>query len=377
MHMARSERRCSTRRLCFPARMMVALGLASGAIACAVEDPALDGFFLRPDGDILAAGTVVSARDTIPGDVMVAGRSIDFDGSAGGSYLGAASDQRVEGRIDGSVRAAGNVVVVNASVGRNATVAGRDVTLADDAVLQGNAYLAGAMVRVEGEVAGDVYAGGAEVVIAGRVGGDVRVEAGALRVGPDARIDGELRYRLDEGTVATISTEAVIDGGTRELEPREDGGNVGFFVLRLLAFIVAGLIVVGFFPGTTVALSDTMSAQPAAALGYGLLWALVGPLAVVLLTVTVVGIPAAVILALLYCASLYLAPIAPALWVGREIVRGDDGAARGRALLVFAVGGLLVAFAILLPWIGFLARPIATCLGLGAVVLALRARGGK
>ena len=372
MHIARSQRRCSTRRLFFPVRMMAALALMSGSIACAQEDPAVDGFFLRPDGDILAAGAVVSARDTVPGDVMVTGRSIDFDGRAGGSYLGAANDQRVEGRIDGSVRAAGNVVVVNASIGRNATVAGRDVTLADDAVLEGNAYLAGAMVRVEGEVAGDVYAGGAEVVIAGRVGGDVRVEAGALRVGPDARIDGELRYRLDEETVATISADAVIDGGTRELEPREDDGNVGFFVLRLLAFVLAGLIVVGFFPGTTVALSETMSAQPAAALGYGLLWAVVGPLAVVLLAVTVVGIPAAVGLAVLYGTSLYLAPIAPALWVGGEIVRRDDGASRGRALLVFAVGGVVVAFAILLPWIGLVARPVATLLGLGAVVLALR-----
>ena len=160
------------------------------------------------------------------------------------------------------------------------------------------------------------------------------------------------------------------------MEPREDDGDVGWFVMRLLAFVFAGLIVVGFFPGTTVALSHTMSEQPVAALGYGLLWAIVGPLAVVLLAVTAVGVPAAVMLATLYGTSLYLAPIAPALWIGAEIVRADEPVGRARTLLVFAVGGAVVAFAILLPWIGLLARPIAICLGLGSVVLAMRARRG-
>jgi hypothetical protein len=41
---------------------------------------------------------------------------------------------------------------------------------------------------------------------------------------------------------------------------------------------------------------------------------------------------------------------------------------------LFLVGGSIVAIAILLPWIGFVARAVATWIGLGAVALVIRER---
>lgn len=359
--------------------LIAALSAATlaGQGACVGDPgPRVEDRTLRPNGDVVAAGQIMLISDSVPGDIMMAGQTLEFDGFSEGSYLGAGGSQSVGGDVRGSVRAMGGAVEVAASIGRNVTLAGLSITVQDEAAVDGNAYLAGGSVRFEGAVSGDLYVGAGDVVLDGRVGGDVRVEAGALRLGPDARIDGELRYRLEEGTALAMSAQSVVTGAVVELEPRADGGDgrVGFFVLRLLAFVLCAVAVVALFPGSVIAMNDELKKRPGAALGFGLLWVVLAPVAVIVAAITMVGIPLAVIGAAVYGASLYLAPIVPALWVGAEILGGRDRSDRRGALLLAVTGGAIVAFAILLPWIGFLARILATCAGLGAVVLVVESK---
>jgi cytoskeletal protein CcmA (bactofilin family) len=331
--------------------------------------------FLRPGGDIFAAGGELRVVDSVPGDVMLVGRSTEFGGHAAGSYLSAARDVRVDGVIEGNARAAGQDVVIAAQVGRNVTAAGATVSIADDARVDGNVYLAARDVFVQGTIAGHAYVGGDVVVIDGDVGGDLRVEAGSLTVGPDARIDGELRYRIDQGRPATIAPSARIERGTRELEPRPDEGpNIGFLAARLAGFLLAGLVVVAMAPATIGTTVEAARANPAAALGTGLLLFLLTPLVIVIVAATLVGGPLALVVLVLYLVSLYLAPVIPALWIGGSILSDRRLTDRRDAPTVFLVGGAIVAIAILLPWIGFLARALATWIGLGAVALVIRDR---
>lgn len=356
---------------------LLTLALAFGAMGCGLDETERwdDGILLRPHADLLAVGGETDLTESVPGDVMAAGRSVTFDGTVGGSYLGAAGDQEIGGRIDGSVRAAGGYVRLEASVGRNVTVAGGSVDLEPATVVEGNAYLGGGSVRMLGEVAGDVYAGAGTLEIDGRVGGDVRAEAEHLRVGPNARIDGELRYRVAEDAVAEISPRAAISGGVEVLEPRErDDGSLGFSVARFLAFLLAGAVLIALLPGPLTDVSDEVTDHVAAVLGLGLVVALLAPLAVLVVAVTVVGIPLALILAVLYGVALYLAPAVTGLWLGTEILGGRDPTRRWDAVLIFLTGGSIVALAMLLPWIGMLARVLAVCLGLGAIVLTIRER---
>jgi cytoskeletal protein CcmA (bactofilin family) len=331
--------------------------------------------FLRPGGDIFAAGGELRVVDSVPGDVMLVGGSTEFGGHAEGSYLSAARDVRVDGVIEGSARAAGRDVVIAAQVGRNVTAAGATVSIADDARVDGNVYLAAREVFLRGAIEGHAYVGGDIVVIDGEVGGDLRVEAGSLTVGPDARIDGELRYRVDQDTPATIDPSARVER-TRELEPRpEEGPNIGFLAARLAAFLLAGLVVVAMAPATIGTTVEAARANPVAALGTGLLLFLLTPLVIVIVAATLVGGPLALIVLMLYLVSLYLAPVIPALWIGGSILSDRRLADRRDAPTAFLVGGAIVAIAILLPWIGFLARALATWIGLGAVALVIRDRG--
>jgi len=332
---------------------------------------------LRPNGDVLAAGREVRVSEAVPGDAMAAGGTVVFDGAVGGSYVGAGGRQDIRGRMDGSVRAAGGTVELGASVGRNVTIAGGTVTLGRETEIERNAYLAGGTVHVDGAVDGDMYVGAEEVVLDGVVGGDVRVEAQRLTLGPNARLSGDLRYRTADGT-ATIDAQAQIVGRTDVLPPREDdgpGGAIVFFVLRLLAFVLTGTIVVSIFPGTVRTLGETVGARTGASLGAGIVGLLAVPLAVLLAAATLVGLPLAAITGALFAILLYLAPVVPAVWLGGALFGDQRGDQRRR----FLSGGPILALAMFIPWVGLLFRLLAISLGLGAVALSLFAsdRGGE
>lgn len=361
-----------------PVRFFAVVSLSMPLLlgGCEGWGPQGDAVLLHPGGDVLAAREVVDLTEDVSGDVMAIGRDVRFEGTVGGSYLAAAAEQEVSGRIDGSVRGAGGSVRVEASVGRNVTIVGGDVELAPGAVVEGNAYLGGGSVSLRGSVSGDVYVAAGDAVLDGEVGGDVRVEAGSLTLGPAARVDGELRYRVAEDGPVRISSEALVAEGVVDLGPREEdgGGDLFFTVARFLAFLLVGVALVALAPGTATHAADEVRMRGAAALGYGLVWLLLVPIAVFVLAVTLVGIPLALILAVVYGISLYVAPVVPGLWLGGEILRGRSSGEREDTVLLFLAGGAVVAIALLLPWVGLLARLLATCIGVGAVIAMIRDR---
>jgi len=360
-------------------RRAVGVPLVAFAALCALPgcsdtlDPQTQAPTLRPNGDVVAAGRNLLLSDSVPGDVMLAGQSIAFDGFAGGAYVGAGADQTVTGEVQGSVRAAGGSIELDATVGRNVTLAGGSVTVQQGTQIAGNSYLGGGTVRFRGTGSGDVYIKAKEAVLEGTFGRDVHVEAGSLTIGPEARIQGELRYKMQADSQPEVSAEADVAGQLVPLEP-DDGYGVGSFVFKLLSLVLAAAVVAALFPAWLVSSAEELERRPVAALGFGVAWVLAVPLIVIVSAVTIIGIPMALIFAAAYGASLYLAPIVPALWVGNRVLKGREPVDRGSAMLLAALGSAVVAVALLLPWIGFLARVVATCAGLGSLALAIRSR---
>lgn len=350
----------------------LALPFALLASGCGSDETGPSALVLRPNGDLLSVGETVIRSESAAGDVMLVGGTVDFTGDMGGSYLGAGGNQRVRGRVEGSARVAGGTVFFEASVGRNITAAGGTVELREDALIERNAYLAGGVVRIDGSILGDLYVGGREVVLDGTVGGDARIEAETLRIGPAARIEGALRYRLAEEPVS-IADGATIDGEVEALPPRADGGpDISMYVLRLLAFVVSAGVLVALFPGPASGMVAAVRAQPAHALGFGVLWAVGVPVVALGLAITVVGIPLALMVAAGYVASVYLAPAVPAMWLGRMLMPPRGEPSRADTLKALLLGGPLVAVAIFLPWAGFIVRLATGLLGLGGMALVLR-----
>jgi hypothetical protein len=216
------------------------------------------------------------------------------------------------------------------------------------------------------------------VLIDGPVQGDVYVGAGALELGPGARIAGRLRYM--GGEPLQRHEAAQVAGGVEQREmpprkerrPREVAGAV--FGVWTLGLMVLAAVLVGALPAFAARLSDTERARFGWSLLVGFLALAAAPAAIVLLLVTVVGIPLALLALLAYPLLLLLGYVASGIALGSLLLGGMRTARVARTgwrAAAGALGVLVLALAALVPWIGPFVALAALIAGMGALLLAL------
>lgn len=326
----------------------------------------------RLGDDVIMAGSMVylADRDSVPGDAILSGRVVEFHTASGGDYLGAGGMQTIGGQVHGSVRAVGGEIHVTGAIDRNATIAAGGVGLDSTADITRNAYLIGGNVWVNGTVRGSLLAAGGTVILNGTVGRDVEVSGGSLRVGPNAVITGNLRYRVPAGKVH-IDSAARISGTVTALPVSSGWGFKRW--LWMLGFLVAGGVVVALIPRFTSETAEIIPQRPFRSALVGLGWFILVPVAIVIAAITVIGLPLALVTALLYGVLVYLSSVPFALWVGRRLLGARARAGRQGALLNFLIGGVLLLVVGIIPVLGGVVTLIAACLGLGAVMLRTQA----
>ncbi|GIW11278.1 MAG: hypothetical protein KatS3mg061_2335 [Dehalococcoidia bacterium] len=142
---------------------------------------------------LLLAPGVARAAEFRSGNTAVVGPGETVDGDV---YLTGAT-VRVEGQVRGDVFAAGQTILVTGRVEGGVTAAGATVSI--DGQVGGGVRAAGGMVRVAGQVQRDLLAGAGQVEItpAARIGGDLVVNSGLVTL--DGQVGGSVT-----GTVGTV-----------------------------------------------------------------------------------------------------------------------------------------------------------------------------
>jgi cytoskeletal protein CcmA (bactofilin family) len=326
---------------------------------------------MRNGEDVLMAGgsPFVRLLDSIPGDAILTGGDVTFEGTAGGDYLGAGGNQKISGHIHGSIRSVGGEINAMGTVDRNATIAGGRVSLDSSAVVGGNAYITGGSVSINGSVRGSLMASGGEVTVNGPVGRDVELSGGSIRLGPHAQISGNLRYRGPKDKVK-IDPGAHVAGTITALPPHEKSGMRN--LIWLLGFVVAGIVVVALFPGFTTEAAETLYQRPGRSALTGLAWVCLLPIVAIIAAVTVIGIPLALVGVAAWLLVLFLGDLPVGLWIGKKLLGPRARPGRNGAILSILVGGLVLAIIGIIPVIGGLLGALAAVVGAGAIVLRTR-----
>ncbi len=245
------------------------------------------------------------------------------------------------------VRIRGDVAEPNAS--------GKDVRIVGPVVLvngQGADMVrvcADAEVPAGQRIEGDVVAVFGSVTVKGEVAGNAVAVFGTLRLEPGAVVDGDavaVGGSLDQQPGATVSGQSV------SIEPGFDCqrlpglllGSAGLLTVLLLVLLVPALVGWLFLviaPDRMLRVSVTAAQRPFVSLLLGLV---AGPLAVVafvLLLITVVGIPIALLLPVLFGLMSWAGQVATTYVIGCRLLRRRLGA--GGSLGPYVTGTLFVA----------------------------------
>ena len=352
-------------------RRLLALSGAAlivSTLACSRSEKPQNAVTRRGE-DVIASGSTPTVMDSVPGDVILAGGDASFGGVTGGDYLGAGGKQAITGCIHGSLRAVAGEIHIAAAIDRNATIMAGSVELDSAAIIARNAYIVGGTIQANGTVQEGLLAYGGAITLDGVVGRDVEVTGGTLRVGPHARIAGNLRYRVPAGKVH-IDPAAHITGTVTAL-PVSNRGAL-WRVFWILGFLLVGAVVVALFPRFMAEAAEILPEHPGLSALVGLGWSILVPIAIVVAAITVVGLPLAFLTAAVYVVVVCVATVPFAIWLGRLLLGARARGGLEGTLVNFLVGGFFLLVAGIIPVVGGWISLIAGLLGLGTILLEAR-----
>ncbi|WP_342381839.1 hypothetical protein NVS55_19790 [Myxococcus stipitatus] len=284
------------------------------------------------------------------------------------------------------------------SGGRNVVARGQSLEVKEDQFVQ-SAVVYGGNLVVKGSVENDAVAFGGNLIIHGHVSGDAHAFGGNVILKNGASVEGDVSSfggnveREDqshvEGSINTFggaNIASIVDGeirkglkeGLKEArnpgadrdhsdddEDNDNGGGLASLILTFAVLFGLGFLGQMFVPNRMKLLGDEIRARPLQSGLTGLFGMLAMIPLTVVLCVTIIGIPAAVLLWM-------AAPLAVAL--GFAAVASEVGARipvmRGRKTqaIVLALGLLVTLVVGSVPVVGIIVSSLVALVGLGAVI---------
>lgn len=283
------------------------------------------------DRDIIAAGDTLSIRDcTVGGAVRLAARTIDI----------------AKTTVNGSVTVAGQHVVLNTGSTANCFYA-----MGETVALRGSAKSAA--------LAGDT------VTIDGTVEGDVEVWADKLVLGKNARITGTVNAHVSEDPERAAGAEV----GALKIDRTENEGAattandiIGGIVAAALSTCFVALLLELVFPRATASAAGMLHQRPTPLWVSGLLGTIAVVPAVLLLIISIAGLPLA---GTLLCGVIGIALVSSA-FAGCAIAR-MVGHSQNRYAMA-AVGGIAAGALTAIPLVGDFISGVAFVFTLGYII---------
>lgn len=331
-------------------------------------------------GDLYAASEKVEISGVVNGDAYLAGGQIFVDGQINGDLLVAGGNINISGEISQDLRAIGGNIVINGIVNRNASLLGGNMEFNPNANILGGLGAAFGNLTLLAPVAGNFKAAGGNLTLGNTVGGDVDAAIGTLRVNDKALVSGNLNYWA--GKPASISNSAQILGRTnfhqvdapqqRNVERWSKPIAQGIKLSNLVITFLLGILFIFFFPQFFSRSVEVLSQKPL----ISVLWAVVIIFIVIVsfitLLLTLIGIPAAILLMILFGLVLYFSRFTLIYALGSFL--WSKFAQTESKIWIWTFGSITYAILVSLPVLRFIVPPIASLMGLGAFFLALRGK---
>lgn len=313
-----------------------------------------------------AGGSVVVESGETTGDLRAAGGTVIVRGTVDGDLRGYAGTVVVDesGVVTGDLQASAGSVVVRGTVESDLEAAAGSVTVAPGGV-----------------VGGDVSVAAADLVVAGTVEGNVKAAVQRIELAETASVGGSVAYSSDAefqdsgatvgGQVSAVDNLSV-DAGFGNFADGPLG--LVFGVYGILATLALGAVLLVVVPEFSESVVTEVREHPLRSGGVGLLGLIGIPIALVLVAITVVGAPIALLglmaFGLVVFTSAALAEYAAGTWV----LSYTSADSRWAALAVGVVGVGLLS---LLPIVGNLINLVVFLFGFGAVLWLLYRRYGR
>ncbi len=331
-------------------------------------------------GDLIMAGGDVRLKDTVYGDLMITGGVIE-----------------IEGPVMEDIRAVGGDISLSGKVGSDMTIIGGTVAIRKGVVIQNDLTVSGGDLTLGGKVKGMVrsYAGkteflgtvldtflvkGGKIIINGLVKGPSIITAGELELGNNAEFQEDIYYwtkgeKIDFSAYqknGTAQFKADLAFQESDFEWAYLGmGITLFWFFYILSMGLILILIIWLFNSYFEKTATTIRDQFGKSLGYGVLYLIGVPVLVIVLMVTLIGLPLGFFIGTLYGFSIMLANAFLAVTISNLLdkVYGLQWG-MGLQFLVALLALVILKLIGWIPFVGWLIIFLAMCLFFGGFWVA-------
>jgi hypothetical protein len=274
--------------------------------------------------------------------------------------------------VEGSAACFAQTVRVTGAVAKNLLAAVQEARVVRDAQIHGDFVAFAATAISEGAIARGIRVFSGRAQIDGSVGRNVDFYGRNLEIGTAAKINGDVNAHV--GNRNDVRVAGSVGGQVNTIPPQARpadsfgaaaAGVLIWELVWLAAAFLTGIVLLRAAPqlvdGAAAAINGGWPT-----LGLGFVALVVTPAALLLLLITVVGIPVALTGAALFLFGLYAAKIVVAIWIGGRVLPA------ARPALGLLAGLTIVTVVLAIPFLGWLARLVVSCAGLGALAWTAR-----
>ena len=297
-------------------------------------------------------GKTVKSSGTIKGINFIAGNEID---TAGTSMFGAY---------------AGNLISINENVEYDLFVAGNDVNIGSDSVLNRDVYIAANSVKINADIKRNIYIACNVLDVSGvTIKGNLRTSASNIIMDKDTKIDGKFTYydsAIIEGKdAATINKTNILSSETVEVKTFQS--KLQDFIITLISSYLTLFFLIVCLPGVNKLIKKyKISPDDVAKKSLIGVCILVGvPIASLIFMISAVMLPLGLCSIALYCVAVYISSLVTSYIVGIQLAKPlkitND-------YLIALVGLLVVKLLSIVPIIGVFVSLVAMLMGLAVIV---------
>ncbi|MEI7452293.1 MAG: polymer-forming cytoskeletal protein [Candidatus Falkowbacteria bacterium] len=364
---------------------LIALVLPFSA-ARAFEVRSGDSVYIPKDqiisGNFYTAASNLTIDGQILGDVICAGQNVVINGKVDGDVICAAQSLNINGEVNGNVRVAGNNIDINGAVARNVNLMSATALISANAKVGRDILLAVDKSEFRGTVGGSIYGAANNLLVAGTVGDGINVKIGqyngdkntGLIIADGAKVAGNVTYSSEQE--AKINKDNVGGQIVRQAESQARPNLFLAYIMSqfyaIFSALLVGLIIVSLWRKTTIKITDRIKTDHWASIGWGFILFFVSPIICIILALTVIGIPLALILAGLWLLANFACKLLTAIFIGRLIFKKLKQKESEKLLLEMTVGVFVCWMIFSIPILGWIASLWAICMGCGASWLVFR-----
>ena len=318
------------------------------------------------DSSLSSSATKLNIEGVVNGNVYCTSQDVVISGVVNGNVYCFAQNITVTGRIDGDLTSVALNTKISGIINGSITTTTSSLITTSTAKIRQDIIASASNATIDGLVARDVTISATTARVGATIGRDLMGNYGQLTLTDGAIIKGNVDYKSNNDLIKENNTN--VEGNTSRASASTAGaaGGILSFALLFIGFLVSLLIVsmtlIVLFPSYFEKTYKEISNKTGSTIGWGLFNLLVLPFVIALITVTVIGLPLAGLIVVVWVLSLMLSGPVFAYYIGKRITK------KASPIKTMLVGSLVVLSLYALPVINIIVASIVAIVGSGAVL---------